>query len=262
MKRILRISLVVAILALSAAFIVIFDGESRRASHKQTCTGLQVTVLDSAQMQFVTKEDVKQYIKSGYGVYLGQRLDSVNLHKIEDILSERSAILRSEAYLTGDGILHVEITQRAPILRFEPSSGSGFFADETGYLYPLVKGYSDGVTKVDGAVPVAYQDGYKGYARTEKERQWIMGMVGMEKWLDGNRTWKNGIKRISVNGKGGLVLYPAAGVERFYFGRPENYREKFGRIGLYYTRIAPASADKGYRYVDVSIDGQIICRKK
>lgn len=263
MKKGLRIAILAAVSAGVIATVSLLDGAGRRARMLKTCSGIEVAVLDSVEMKFVTKADVKNLLVKEYGTFNGQRLDSVNLRRIEDILENRSAILKSEAYTTDDGILHVEIVQRAPILMFETSPGTGFFADETGYLYPLLKGYSEKVTRVDGAIPVNYESGYKGFAKTPKERRWIEGMVGMAHWLGANNAWESAIKRISVRGNGSLVLYPRVGKEMFVFGRPENYRDKFGKIELYYKKIAPnQEEDKGYRYVDVSIDGQIICRRK
>lgn len=49
-------------------------------------------------------------------------------------------------------------------------------------------------------------------------------------------------------------------MERFDLGRPENFEKKFARIEKYYKFIAPAKEGKAYRYVNVSIDGQIYCR--
>lgn len=263
MKKGLRILLLALAAVVFTVTVFLLDSGSRRERMLKTCSRLDVVVLDSTEMQFVTKSDVRKILLQDYGAFIGQRLDSVNLRKIEEVLEGRSGILGSEAYLTDDGILHIEITQRAPILMFETAPGTGFFADEKGYLFPLMKGYSEKVTKVEGKIPVAYEGGYKGFAKTAKERKWIVGMVSMAHWLEGNRAWESAIKRISVDAKGCLLLHPRVGNETFVFGRPEEFKEKFRRIELYYKKIAPNQEEgKGYRYVDVSIDGQIICRRK
>ena len=61
---------------------------------------------------------------------------------------------------------------------------------------------------------------------------------------------------------GRLVLVPRNGKERFRFGRPEEFASKFAKMEDYYKFIAPEKGEGFYKYVDVSIDGQIICRQK
>ncbi len=68
-----------------------------------TCAGVKVEFTDD--FNFVTAKDVEGYLNKGYGSYIGQRLDSVDLRKVESVLDNKSAILKAEAYTTPDGYL-------------------------------------------------------------------------------------------------------------------------------------------------------------
>ena len=85
-----------------------------------TVNGLKVEFADS--LKFVSENDIKGFLASNYGAYIGQRLDSIKLRIIETMLESRSAVLESQAWTTEDGILHVRITQRAPEIRFDNGS--------------------------------------------------------------------------------------------------------------------------------------------
>ena len=63
-------------------------------------------------------------------------------------------------------ILHVRITQRAPVLRFQDGE-RGFYVDAEGFIFPLHKTYTAPVPVVEGAIPVDVPAGYKGEAREE-----------------------------------------------------------------------------------------------
>ena len=60
--------------------------------HEMTCTGLRVEIADDYDM--VTQAEVEHFLRNDYGPYIGQRLDSVNLDRIERILDGKGASSR------------------------------------------------------------------------------------------------------------------------------------------------------------------------
>ena len=49
--------------------------------------------------------------------------------------------------------------------------------------------------------------------------------------------------------------------EKFIIGSPDGFREKFGRIEDYYRYVRNRKEEGYYSTVDVSYEGQIVCRK-
>ena len=153
MKAVWRYTIALLVTLLVVALVALLSGITRERRHLVTCGGIDIRILDSARLNFISPEDIRKCLDESYGVWNGQRLDSVNLRKIETVLKDRSAILTSEAWTTGDGILHVAVTQREPLVRFQGPDG-GFYSDENGFLFPLQEGYTSRVPIIDGAVPV------------------------------------------------------------------------------------------------------------
>lgn len=259
MKPVVRKIFLILLCAALAAGLCVLLMKSRAHRQLITCEGLKVEYADAHR--FVTEDDVKAWLEREYGSYIGQRLDSVGLDRIEHILNEQSAIAKSEAFTTEDGLLHVRLTQREPVLRFQKGT-EGFYVDDRGYIFPLQEQFSAPVPVVDGAIPVQCAPGYKGPAQTEKERRWIEDMIAMMDWLRKSKTWKEAFVKISVAEGGNLVLTPREGGERFLFGLPEEVADKFDRIGKYYEYIRPAREEGYYKTVNVKYDRQIICRQK
>lgn len=230
-------------------------------AHRQliTCKGLKLEYADAHR--FVTEDDVKAWLEKDYGNYVGQRLDSVGLDRIEKILADQSAILKSEAYTTEDGMLNIRITQREPVLRFQQGE-TGFYVDDRGYLFPLQEHFTAPVPIVNGAIPVSYAPGYKGKAKTEKEQRWIRDVIAMMAWIRKSKVWREAFVQISVSKGGDLVLVPREGGERFIFGQPDKVADKFDRIGRYYEYILPARGAGYYKTVNLKYDNQIICRQQ
>jgi len=259
MKDKARTWISLAFAVLLVALYLIAMGGSARQRHEKTCTGLEVEIADSARLSFVLPGDVKGYMAE-YGDFLGQRLDSVDLKKIENLLGERSAIRRCDAYVTEDGKLHVLITQRTPAVRFQ-HDGNGYYADAEGFLFPLQRNWTSRVPIVDGAVPLDIPRGYKGRPATEEQRKWLGGVLDLNAKIAKSKQFKDTFSQITVAPNGDLVLIPREGREKFIFGTTREADAKLGRIRDYYLCVAPSKEEGYYGSVNVKYDGQIICKK-
>lgn len=261
MKKLLRNLLFVIVMAafgVATAFVCGYALESQRAI---TCKGLQVSLLDKGR-SFVSEQDVKDYLRIYYGNYKGERIDSVNLEQIEAILDSKSAIRKSQAWTTADGILHISISQREPLVRFQRSSFDGFYADESGYIFPLQKAYTPLVPVVVGDFPLKAGADYKGEPCSPAEKEWMQALLILVNYMNKNKIWAENTSEILINSSGDFVLIPREGSERFILGNSDNLKEKFGRIEKYYKYICPSKEEGYYRSVNVKYKNQIICRQK
>ena len=255
MKRPLKTILRTAGISLLLAAFVLLGLLSRRARRERTCEGVQVEFSDS--FNFVTEDDIKGYIDRYAGNYLGRRLDSLDLNGIENMLDQQSAVLKSEVYSGGDGMMHVVVSQREPVLRFQ-SPESGFYIDDRGFIFPLQDNYTSLVPVIDGNIPIHVSPNYKGEARTEKEAAWIRGVQEMVEYMQGNAIWAENIVQIHVDENSDILLIPREGDETFIFGSPDDIPAKFSRMEKYYQYIQPG--EKKYTIVNVKYKGQIICK--
>lgn len=86
------------------------------------------------------------------------------------------------------------------------------------------------------------------------------GMIGLLDYIENSKTWKDAIVQITSDADGSLTLVPSEGEEKFIFGYPERWKEKFRKIEQYYEYIASREEGKKYKTVNVRYKGQIICR--
>lgn len=224
------------------------------------CKGLAITITDSTTNQFITPKEIRAYLDKEYKGYIGQPLDSIDLTRIEKILDSKSAVLKSEAYTTKDSMLNVTVTQRKPIVRFQ-KGGKGFYADSEGILFPLQSTYSSHVQVVDGEIPLRMESGRIGSPDSPKEKMWLEQMLGLIRYIETDRTWRNKIVQITVNRDGDLLMIPREGEEIFIFGTPTDIEEKFRKMELYYKGICREKGRNHYKHIDLRYDGQIVCRQ-
>lgn len=251
------------LLGLCAAALALCIGCSFAAGRKVRCavkcTGLEICIKDSMTNSFISQADVKKYLEKGYGCYTGVALDSIDLKKIEQIVDSRSAVLKSQAYVTKDGNLHVDIVQRRPVVRFQKQDG-GFYADAEGFIFPLQSSYASHVQIIDGDIPLAANSGYKGEIKDPKELEWFRKIMNLVNYIEANKTWRGKIVQIHVDPNRDIILIPREGKERFILGQPEELEEKFMKMKKYYTAIIPEKNSGAYKTVDLRYRNQIVCK--
>ena len=240
-RHILSLFALVALLAAMAATTSLSAVDRRL----RTCEGVRVTFTDGPR--FLSEAEVKNVLDKRCGSYIGQRLDSLQLFKIESVLNMQSAVLRSEAWTTDDGYLNVRITQREPVARFQ-NGNDGFYVDRNGVYFPLKDSYTANVPIIDGNAPVGGSD--------KARKEWMQNALAMLAYMDGG--WANRIVQMHVDENGDLILIPREGDERFIFGEPRDVKAKFSRMEDYYRYIKPG--EKQYKVVNLKYEGQIICK--
>ncbi len=240
---------IAAALLITGFAVLMLIYRSIGSGHRQglECTGVSICVTDSVMNSFISSSDVRKYIDTEYGAYVGCGIDSVDLNAIENILEGKTAVLNSEVYVTKDGLLNISIEQRKPAVRFIGKNG-GFYADENGETFPLQKTYSSYVPVIDGDIP------------SENDSLCIRKMVRLVNYLEKSERWKNKIVQISADSTGNLTLIPREGQEKFIFGQAEDIDSKMDRLTLYYSHIIPEKGSQAYKTVDLRYNNQIICK--
>ena len=259
MNKTLRYILLATGAAVLAVCICCSFMAGRQLRSTYSCQGVEITIKDSLENSFVSAADVKTYLDREYGICNGIPLDSLDLIRIESIVDGRSAVKKSQAYVTRDGILHIDVTQRKPVVRFQ-KAGGGFYADKEGYIFPLQKSYASHVQVIDGNIPLAANSGYKGELQNDREKKWFKDMMELINFMEDSRTWKDKIVQIHVDGNSNLILIPREGNEHINFGQPDNIEDKFAKLEKYYTTVIPAHGSGKYTRVDLRYRGQIVCR--
>ena len=225
----------------------------RQARRPIVCKGVRIEIPDSNENCFVTATDVRTFLDRGYGKVIGLPLEDIDLVKVENVIDSRSAVHKSEAFVTRDSMLNITVTQRQPVVRFQKKDG-GFYADAEGYIFPLQNTYASHVQIIDGEIPLAANSGYKGDIADPDEKAWFQKIMTVVNYMESSKIWKGKIVQIHVHDNGELTLVPRDGKEKFIFGQPNSLKEKFSKMEKYYTTIVPAKGSDKYRTVDVRFE--------
>lgn len=239
------------VFALLVAGIIVTDMMSGKQDGEIRCSGISVE-MSGTDVGLVNDADIRALVNRRWGGCVGQRLDSLKLSEIEKTLDYRGEVKGSQAYTTKDGVLHLRVERRVPIVKFVSTDGIRLYADAEGFLFPAMKDSKTPLPTVEGDIPL--QEGHNG------ENPWLEDLVNMFGTIADSKTWRDGISKVSADSKGNITLYPKEGSERFIIGQPTSISSKLARMEDYYRYIAPTAEEGHYSSVNLSYKGQIVCR--
>lgn len=260
MKRRTRYAIAAMLALLLCSGLALLLRATRAERAMLACEHVEVEFRDS--LKFVNSAEVRNWLDRDYGICTGRRLDSLDLGRIEQLLLSRGPIVGCEAWTDGKGVLHVEISQRMPVLRFSYGGGQGYYIDAEGWIIPLHSSYTADVRVIEGSIPVRPAAGFSGLPESEADRKWLQGMLKLQREIDGSRTWSPLVRRTIIRSDGDIALTLGSGDELYIIGGPERLEEKLSGIEEYLRNIVPLKGEGYYRTVNLKYKNQIICRQK
>ena len=224
------------------------------------CTKVEVTILDSTINRFVSEDEVKEIIASSELKVMDKAITEIDPYALETLLDKRSAIKFSDIAIDREGTLHVEITQRRPLLRIQGDEG-GFYVDESCYIFPLVKSFTSYVPIVTGEIPLSLKAGQRGKIDPEGEK-WILSMLNFGEYLRNHEFWNSQVQQIHILPSGDVALFMRVGDQTVIFGGLDDMDEKFGKLEAFYKNVIPIHGWNKYSKIDLRYADQIVCTLK
>jgi len=256
-KRILITSLIVLLFLGSAFSYFWFVGDYCQAKSRDVlCNTITVNIADSSYIKLITKDEVLDELDNNYPVK-GMIMDSIDLCKVERILSDRGEISFAEAYGDINGNLTIDIQQRKPIVRIE-NGHEKYYVSEQGFIFPVRCNVN--VPIVTGHIPTYFGKNYKGYATEKSEKDWLESIISLCSVINSSEFLSKQIEQIEIEGNGELLMFTRTAGPKIIFGTPNNIENKFKKLEAYYKCIAPNKEDDQYKEINIAFKGQIVCK--
>ena len=231
------------------------------------CTDVKITVLDSLLSRFVTTDDILLMVENREHKMRGIQLDSINISRIEQQLSAYPPIRHVNIYKTIDGTVHIDVTQRTPIVRVITRYGDNFYFDEFGELLKHNNSYSAHVLVANGNInfrPPADNSAYNVLTAEypDGRRNIMRELFELASYVTEDKFWKAQIQQIYVNQNGEFELIPMVGAHLIVFGNFENHEAKFSRLKLFYQNGLSIKGWNNYSEINLKYEGQVIGTKR
>lgn len=212
----------------------------------QKVSEISVEVHDRDQVNFVEEDQVVQALVNRHVNITNQPIDSINKAYVKDVVLDMSHVKDAEIFFTPDGVFHIQVRQRIPIMRVI-SGKLDFYVDESGQVFPV----SDLFT---AKVPV-----FTGNITNEI----IQGsLLKLSAYLHANDFWGSMIDQIQVWSAGDIELVPRLGNHRIFLGDVDNLDWKFAKLRAVYDKALPVVGWDKYKSIDLRFGDQVVCKNR
>lgn len=211
-----------------------------------TCTEVNIHVEEGAVKGFLNADEVKSILLQTHLYPLGDNISKVDVRKIEETLRQNPFIESAQCYKTQTGRVHINISQRLPVIRVKSDNGDDYYVDNNGNIMPNTHFVSNLVIATG---PIQ-----------RKYAQKVLTPIGC--YLAEHPLWGNQFEQINVLPDGSIELVPQVGDHVVYLGAPQNLDRKFSRLEKFYRYGLSKAGWNKYSYINLEFDNQIICKKR
>ena len=267
MNRNLKIGLNVVVWGALAVYLVLAAGYCARQRSDQLCTGLNITVKDSARLGFVTAESVRAILVGERMRLTGARLDSISLLAVEEAIASRPYIRSARVYRSMDGKLNIEVEQRTPVARVQTENGYRFYLSSDGYVMPLRSAVFVDVPIVSGTPEFPFGTDFAGAVpepgntqkKSAENMRFYHNLINFVEFLQDDPFWSGQVVQINVIRGNEVELIPRVGRGVILLGSLDRFREKLDKLYTFYRRGLAYEGWNKYAYINLKYRGQVVC---
>jgi cell division protein FtsQ len=258
MRKFLKILLIIPLL-----YIVIIPVYMANSNNSRPCGGIVVDISDSADYHFVTKRQLLNLAYGNAASIAGKPVREVSVSAIENRINILRELKKAEAYMAGDGIVHIFVEQRNPVMRVIPNSGGDFFVDEDGIVMRRRNLYNPRLHIIEGNVNIssAMLNGVS-VLDTSIKNSILKDIYHLVNYINDDRFWSALIDQIYVDGNDEIDLIPRTGNQQIHLGTAENYEGKLRNLEAFYDKVMPEVGWNKYSSINLEFKDQIVCKKR
>lgn len=224
---------------------------------KQTVKCTNVKILIPGADNFIEREEIDQILREDQGILIGRNLEKINIHQIEKKLQANPYIGFAKVYVDMDGVLHIEIKQRQPILRILNLTGQDFYIDNDGLKMPISPNFTANVLVATGNIQEVF-----GTRVDTLRTQMARDLFKTAQYIKKDTLWDNQIEQIIVDTKNDIQLIPRVGNQRIILGTADSLDKKMKNLLVFYKQAMPQVGWETYKTINIKYTNQIIGEKR
>lgn len=215
-----------------------------------------VKVILPGRYNFIERDEVDRILLEAGGALVGRDLNDINIHKLENSLKNSPFIEYAKVYADMDGIVHVQLRQREPILRVINMANLHYYIDGNGLKMPLSENFTAKVLVANGFI----DEDFSGKVDTLSSKL-AKDLYQMALFIKTDALWDNQIEQIFVNLNGDIELVPRVGVHKIILGDADSLKTKFRNLLVFYKKAIPKVGWDTYKTINLKYANQIVCEK-
>ena len=229
--------------ALAVSLLIVAWGFAAAESDKESVRKVEIEMNLSSGDTIMTVQDIE--FELGTHQYPGTLVRDLDLQGLVQYLEDSlDACSKAEAYPTKDGVLHIHMWQRTPVLRVHHPQQPDFFLDDQGVRMDL----TDFRTP---HVPIMH-------AENAFEANVALEFVNATK---NDPFWNALIDQFSMNDRGELTLHPRLEGHSIVLGKADRVDEKKRNLVAFYRAQIHRGNLRNFQQIDLSYRDQVIAKR-
>ncbi|MBR3647676.1 MAG: hypothetical protein IKN59_04720 [Paludibacteraceae bacterium] len=208
------------------------------------CKKVEITIEDQKQRAYVKPQELQQYVLTNHGELVGHDVEEIPLLSIEQTLLKHPMLREAEVWYSPEGVLHMEVEQREPVLRV--MGGENYYVDSDRRRMPVRNTTAAYVPVVTGRVSQRFATGE---------------LYDFVCWMEQDNYWRAQIEQINVVSPTYIELVPRVGSGIVVLGNLDNYQGKLRKLKKLYTDGFSTFGWTDYAEIDLRFRGQVVCRR-
>ncbi|MBU0764281.1 MAG: hypothetical protein KJ607_05550 [Bacteroidetes bacterium] len=232
------------------------------------CRSVEVRILDETGNRFVDKNEVLNIITDAGIRLMNQPFDSINLDRLEALITRHPQIRGTEVYGTPSGQLRIDIDQRSPAVRIVNMTGESYYIDTDGMPMKLSDKYTSHVLVANGRIEEPYSAlAGKNMGEMEAvsplaEKFVADDIFRLAMFIRADPFWNAQIDQVFINRKREIELIPMVGAHVIILGTTDEIEEKFENLEMLYRRGLSKVGWTKYSTINLKYKNQVVCTKR
>lgn len=262
-KKIIILFIWVVLLAGLGVYIAFTEKQ-----HKTVlCDILSIQIKYNGVDTFLVQDDILEHLsKNGFKIK-GEPLSAISAGDIESSLYTIPYVGKADVYVTIEGDVKINITQRRPIVKIFNKNNKCYYIDDKGVLLPQSDKYTARLLVANGEISNYYLPNYK--LKQEDSLHPDSAIINtalykvfmMAQFIDRDTFWKPMIEEIYVNDKNELELFTKIGDATVIFGDIDQMREKFSKLFVFFKEGLNKFGWGKYKKINLKYKNQVVCSK-
>ncbi|MBE6317488.1 MAG: hypothetical protein E7081_00730 [Bacteroidales bacterium] len=230
---------------LTAIYIVVALCFTEYKAHDEMCRSVDITVVDPANIQFVTVEDIIQEIGNDKNQFLSKKLNDINTYELEEKLNAIDKIEKATCAIFNNFQLKINVIPLIPVARIF-DNGKSYYINQDGKEMEANARYHIDVPIIVGKI-------------TSKES--AISLLPLLSFINNDSTWNSVISSIKIAPNNDIILVPSIKGHVINLGDTSLLENKFSRLRTMYQKVLPIKGWNYYDTISLKWDGQAVASR-
>jgi cell division protein FtsQ len=250
------------------AAIVVLMGFVSADREKIKCQGIQINIVDEQSKGFIDRADVIAIVQSKSKHVIGTRMSDINIPVLEKIINNNPFVKQAQVYSSIDGMLHVDVEQRTPVVRIINDKDESFYIDTEGKFMPVSDKYTHPVLIANGFIYDTYvqqqvfDSSFYVTADSVRPLRIIDQLFYLANYINRDTLMNDMTEQVYVNSNHEFELVPRVGDHVILLGDISNLEEKILKLKKFYTDGLNKAGWDLYSVINLKFKNQVVCTRK